>query len=247
MKVLGVIPARFKSTRLEGKVLADIAGKPMVQHVYERALRAGCLDEVLVATDDKRILTAVEEFGGRAVMTAESHTSGTDRIAEVAAGIDVDVVVNVQGDEPMLDPAMIEELVTPFHSDPGLEMSTIKKRVLEESDFADTSVVKVVTDRAGFALYFSPSLIPYPRKRTPEFRVFEHLGLYAYTRECLLKLASLKPTPLEEVESLEQLRALENGIRIFVVETRCEGELLSVDTEADLEKVRRILREEKGS
>jgi GTP:adenosylcobinamide-phosphate guanylyltransferase len=129
MKVLGVIPARFKSTRLEGKVLADIAGKPMVQHVYERALRAGCLDEVLVATDDERILTAVEEFGGRAVMTAESHTSGTDRIAEVAAGVDVDVVVNIQGDEPMLDPAMIEELVSPFRSDPGLEICTINKRV----------------------------------------------------------------------------------------------------------------------
>lgn len=131
MKVLDVIPARFKSTRLEGKVLADIAGKPMVRHVYERALEARCLDEVLVATDDERILAAVHRFGGKAVITAESHTSGTDRIAEVAAGVDVDVVVNVQGDEPMLDPAMIEELVAPFQSDPGLAMSTIKKRVLE--------------------------------------------------------------------------------------------------------------------
>lgn len=246
MKVLGVIPARFKSTRLEGKVLAEIAGKPMVRHVYERALEARCLDEVLVAADDERILAAVKEFGGKAVMTAESHTSGTDRVAEVTAATDADVVVNVQGDEPMLDPAMIEELVAPFRSSPGLDMVTIKKRVLEESDFADPSVVKVVTDRAGFALYFSRSLIPYPRRRTGDFKVFEHVGLYAYTRECLLKLASLPPTPLEEAESLEQLRALENGIRMLVVETLCEGELLSVDTQADLERVRRIFEEEKG-
>jgi 3-deoxy-manno-octulosonate cytidylyltransferase (CMP-KDO synthetase) len=247
MKVLGVIPARFKSTRLEGKVLADIGGKPMVRHVYERALRSGCLDEVLVAADDERILAAVKEFGGKAVMTAESHTSGTDRVAEVAQRTDADVVVNVQGDEPMLDPAMIEELVAPFRSSPGLDMVTIKKRVLEESEFADPSVVKVVTDRVGFALYFSRSLIPYPRRRTGDFKVFEHVGLYAYTRECLLKLASLPPTPLEEAESLEQLRALENGVRILVVETACEGELLSVDTQADLERVRRILAEEAGA
>ncbi len=243
MKVLGVIPARFRSTRLEGKILADICGKPMVRHVYERALKARCLDEVLVATDDERILAAVERFGGKAVMTAESHTSGTDRVAEVAAGTDADVVVNVQGDEPMLDPAMIEEVVAPFHSDPRVEMATIKKRILDEADFADPSVVKVVADRAGFALYFSRSLIPYPRRRTRDFQVFEHIGLYAYTRECLLGLASLAPTRLEEIESLEQLRAIENGVRILVVETRGEGELLSVDTQADLDKVRRILED----
>lgn len=241
MKVLGVIPARFKSTRLEGKVLKDIAGKPMVQHVYERALKAACLDQLLVATEDERVLTAVQRFGGRAVMTAEKHASGTDRVAEVAAEIDADVVVNIQGDEPLLDPRMIDELVAPFTSNPELEMVTLKKPVLEESEFTDPNVVKVVTDRSGFALYFSRSLIPYPRYRTEEFKVFEHIGLYAYSRPCLLTLTSLEPTPLEKVESLEQLRALENGIRIFLVETHCRGQLVSVDTQADLEKVCRIL------
>jgi len=241
MRILGVIPARYRSTRLEGKALADILGKPMIRHVYERARQARCLDELVVATDDLRILEAVESFGGKAVMTRASHVSGTDRVAEAAASADADVVVNIQGDEPMIDPVMIEEVVAPFRRGTGAGLVTLKKRVPHEADYGDPNVVKVVTDPEGYALYFSRSLIPYPRKKTDHFGVFEHLGLYAYAKECLLRLAGLAPTPLEGIESLEQLRALENGIRILVVETRCEAESVSVDTPADLERVRRLL------
>jgi 3-deoxy-manno-octulosonate cytidylyltransferase (CMP-KDO synthetase) len=241
MRIIGVIPARYKSFRLEGKPLADILGKPMVQHVYERAKRASCLNEVVVATDDERIRSAVEKFGGTVVMTSADHRSGTDRVAEAIRNMDADVIVNIQGDEPMLDPAMLIELVDPFLAATDASVVTLKKRVLHESDFADPGVVKVVTDPAGYALYFSRSLIPYPRQRTPQFAVFEHLGLYAYSRDALMRLSELPPSALEEIESLEQLRALENGIRILVVETASRQEMLSVDTQADLERARELL------
>ena len=241
MRIIGVIPARYKSSRLEGKPLADILGKPMVQHVYERAKRAPCLDEVVVATDDERIRSAVESFGGRVAMTSADHRSGTDRVAEATRNIAADVIVNIQGDEPMLDPAMLAELVEPYKSATDASIVTLKKRVAHESDFADPGVVKVVTDPDGFALYFSRSLIPYPRQRTPQFAVFEHLGLYAYTRDALMRLAELPPSALEEIESLEQLRALENGMRILVVETASRQDMLSVDTQADLERARELL------
>ncbi|MFN7997994.1 MAG: 3-deoxy-manno-octulosonate cytidylyltransferase [Bryobacteraceae bacterium] len=240
MNVLGVIPARYKSTRLEGKPLADILGKPMVQRVYENARRARTLDAVVVATDDDRIFNAVRAFGGEVVMTRADHTCGTDRAAEVAAGCHASIVVNVQGDEPLLDPAMIDECVGALKENDGVGLSTVMKRVGEEA-YHDPAVVKVVCDERGRALYFSRSLIPYPRTRTDEFAVFEHVGLYAYTRDCLMRLSALPPTKLEKIEGLEQLRALENGIAIQVVETRCTGELVSVDTPADLERVRQIL------
>ena len=241
MRIIGVIPARYKSSRLEGKPLADIHGKSMVQHVYERARRASCLDDIVVATDDERIRSTVESFGGTAVMTSADHRSGTDRVAEAVHGMDADVIVNIQGDEPMLDPAMLAELVDPFRSGARAGVVTLKKRVMHESEFADPGVVKVVTDPAGYALYFSRSLIPYPRQRTPRFAVFEHLGLYAYTRSALMQLAELPPSELEEIESLEQLRALENGIRILVIETASRQEMLSVDTQADLERARELM------
>jgi 3-deoxy-manno-octulosonate cytidylyltransferase (CMP-KDO synthetase) len=241
MRIVGVIPARYKSSRLEGKPLADILGKPMVQHVYERAKRAPCLDEVVVATDDERIRSAVESFGGKVAMTSADHRSGTDRVAEAIRKMDAGVIVNIQGDEPMLDPAMLAEVVEPYRSATGASIVTLKKRVVHEADFADPGVVKVVTDPAGFALYFSRSLIPFPRQRTPQFAVFEHLGLYAYTRDALMRLAELPPSTLEEIESLEQLRALENGIRILVVETASRQDMLSVDTQADLERARELL------
>ena len=240
MRVLGVIPARYRSSRLEGKPLADILGKPMVQHVWERAKAAECLDDVLVATDDERIHDAVRAFGGQVALTGTGHRSGTDRVAEAAAAFPADVVVNIQGDEPMIDPAMIAEVVAPFRAGSPAGMVTLKKEVFHESEFTDPGVVKVVTDPAGWALYFSRSLIPYLRLRTPHFHVYEHVGLYAYTRECLLRLAALPVSPLEEIESLEQLRALENGIRILVVETGCTSEAVSVDTPEDLERVRTI-------
>jgi len=243
MRIIGVIPARYKSSRLEGKPLADIHGKSMVQHVYECAMRSTCLDEVVVATDDQRIFRVVESFGAKVVMTSVDHRSGTDRVAEAVRGMDADVIVNIQGDEPMLDPAMLAEVVDPFRSGASPDVVTLKKRVTHESEFADPGVVKVVTDPAGYALYFSRSLIPYPRQRTARFAVFEHLGLYAYTRSALMRLAGLPSSELEEIESLEQLRALENGIRILVIETASRREMLSVDTQADLERARELMGE----
>jgi 3-deoxy-manno-octulosonate cytidylyltransferase (CMP-KDO synthetase) len=242
MKVLGIIPARYKSTRLEGKPLADIHGKPMIQYVYENARRARTLDRVVVATDDARICEAVRRFGGDVVMTSPLHACGTDRVAEVAAGCDAGIVVNIQGDEPLLDPKMIDECVEALKQNEGVGLSTVVKRIGEDA-YRDPAVVKVVRDTRGRALYFSRSLIPYPHHRTEEFHVFEHVGLYAYTRDCLIRLSQLPPTPLEKIESLEQLRALENGIAIQTVETSFQGELVSVDTQQDLERVRQIMAE----
>jgi 3-deoxy-manno-octulosonate cytidylyltransferase (CMP-KDO synthetase) len=245
MKVIGVIPARFGSTRLAGKPLAQIHGKPMIQHVYEIASKASTLDSVVVATDDRRVCIAVESFGGVAVMTNPEHFSGMDRVAEVASASDADLIVNVQGDEPLLDPLMIDESVNALQDGVHVELSTIVKEIGEES-YNDPSVVKVVRDTVGRALYFSRSLLPYPRNRPDDFRVFEHIGLYAYTKACLVRLSKLPPSPLERIEGLEQLRALENGIAIQVVETKSEQELVSVDTQEDLDKVRLILAGRNG-
>jgi 3-deoxy-manno-octulosonate cytidylyltransferase (CMP-KDO synthetase) len=244
MKVIGVIPARYQSTRLPGKPLADIHGKPLIQHVYEAARKALSLESVVVATDDERIAAAVRAFGGEVRITSPDHQSGTDRVAEVASATDAALVVNVQGDEPLLDPKMIDECVMALQDamqqGDGVQMSTVIKGI-GEAAYHDPSVVKVVTDARGRALYFSRSLIPYPRQRTDAFEVFEHIGLYAYTREALLRLSKLPPSRLEQIECLEQLRALENCIGIQTVITQCKGELVSVDTQQDLEEVRRIL------
>ena len=244
MRVIGVIPARYSSTRLPGKPLADIHGKPLIPHVYEAARKAQCLVSVVVATDDERIAAAVRAFGGDVQVTRPDHRSGTDRVAEVASATDAELVVNVQGDEPLLDPTMIDECVMALKDalqrGDSVQMSTVIKRVGEAAHH-DPNVVKVVTDARGRALYFSRSLIPYPRQRTDAFEVFEHIGLYAYTQDALLRLSKLPPSRLEQIECLEQLRALENGIGIQTVITQCRGELVSVDTQQDLEEVRRIL------
>jgi 3-deoxy-manno-octulosonate cytidylyltransferase (CMP-KDO synthetase) len=239
MGVIGVIPARYRSTRLPGKPLADILGKPMVQWVYESAIRSELLDDVVVATDDERVLRAVAEFGGRGEMTSARHTTGTDRVAEIAKKRDAGIVVNIQGDEPFIEPDMIDEVVRPLLEDGNVPMSTLKHEILEEEDLHNPNVVKVVTDESGFALYFSRSLIPFPRHRE-NHRAYEHIGLYAFRRSFLLEYARMKPTFLERTESLEQLRALERGFRIKVVETRGKYIPLSVDTEEDLEKARRL-------
>jgi 3-deoxy-manno-octulosonate cytidylyltransferase (CMP-KDO synthetase) len=243
--VVGIIPARYGSTRLPGKALCTILGKPMIQRVYERCRGAAGLDAIYVATDDTRIAEAVHGFGGRALMTSPNHPSGTDRLAEAVASIEADVVVNIQGDQPFLDPGMITEAVEPLLSDPAIDMATLMHRLEREEDLADPSVVKVVTDLAGNALYFSRSLIPYPRQSAAH-AVFEHVGLYVYRRDFLLKLASLAPTPLEQIESLEQLRVLEHGYPIRVVETHCHDSAFSgfsVDTESDLLRAEAMLRE----
>lgn len=245
MKVVGVIPARYSSIRLEGKPLADIGGKPMIQHVYERAGRSNLLSNLLVATDDERIHQAVLDFGGQSRMTAREHPSGTDRIAEVAETLDAEVVVNIQGDEPFISPKVIDQLVQPFTVDPELEMSTLARVIEEEAALSDPNVVKVVFDHLGRAMYFSRSLIPYPR-RADEHRAYEHIGLYAYRKSFLVEYARMPPSPLERTEALEQLRALENGRTIRVVVTE-HHHGLSVDTPEDLARARELFQVKEGA
>ncbi len=243
MKVLCVIPARYASTRLPGKPLSMIAGKPMIQHVYERACQAQLPDEVVVATDNELVEKAVLDFGGKAVMTSPDHPSGTDRLAEVALMYpDIDVIVNVQGDEPMIPPEVIDRLAEAFTGDADLNMATMKV-IMDEEDYENPAAVKVVTDQQGYALYFSRSLMPYPRNKPEGFKVFKHVGIYAYRRHFLLKYAALAPTPLEKAESLEQLRALENGYKIKVLESDFQG--IGVDTPEDLAAVNALFEKMK--
>lgn len=254
-----MIPARYASTRLEAKALVDIAGKPMIQHVYERAARAETLDEVLIATDDDRIRQAVLDFGGRVEMTAQTHQSGTDRLAEVAGRTDCDIVVNIQGDEPMIEPAAIDAAVEPFLEGRSERFGTIATPITSLSEHLEPSTVKVVVDREGYALYFSRCPIPHFRLDTDEpwlpdkprqhpgsgIWPLKHIGLYVYTRETLLWYSALEPTPLERTEKLEQLRALENGCRIRVVQV--DYSPIGVDTQEDLDKVRRIMSGAEGA
>ena len=234
MKALCIIPARYASTRLPGKPLRDIAGKPMIVRVYERAVQAKRVQDVVVATDDERIRTAVEEHGGRAVMTRTDHATGTDRLAEVAEKMtDYDLIINVQGDEPLIDPTVIDALVKPFLADARLSMATAKTLLTDEEEIANPNNVKVITDLAGNALYFSRARIPYARNEGAN--VYKHIGIYAYRRDFLLSYAGMAQTPLERSESLEQLRALENGHRIHVIET--DAVFIGVDTEEDLTAV----------
>ena len=242
MKILCVIPARYASTRLPGKPLADIAGKPMICRVYDRAVQAKCLSEVVVATDDQRVLQAVEAHGGRAMMTAKDHPTGTDRLAEVAAAYpDIDLIINVQGDEPLIEPSIIDALAAAFDGDADLKMATVMTEITDEAEQMNPNNVKVVTDKNGYALYFSRSLLPYPRYRKG-VPVYKHIGIYAYKREFLLHYAKMAPTPLEETEALEQLRALENGYRIKVIRT--DHRFVGVDTAEDLAMVNKIYRQQ---
>jgi 3-deoxy-manno-octulosonate cytidylyltransferase (CMP-KDO synthetase) len=234
-----IIPARYQSTRLPGKPLLDIAGLPMIVRVYDRVRATPGLDAVLVATDDARVHDAIVRHGGECRMTSPEHRSGTDRLAEVARTLDTDLIVNVQGDEPLIEPAMIADAIAPFAVDPTLEMSTLCRRLDDEREFQNPHLVKAVVGLDGFALYFSRAPVPYHRataNRGAPARAFKHIGLYVYRRECLLKLAALPQSPLEVAESLEQLRALEHGIRIKAVETRFDS--IGVDTPEDLERVR---------
>lgn len=244
MKILCVIPARYASTRLPGKPLKDVAGKPMICRVYDRASQAKTLSGVVVATDDERILRAVEDHGGRAMMTAKDHPTGTDRLAEVAEAYpDVDLIINVQGDEPLIEPSLIDELGRAFDGDAELQMATVMTPMEDEAEQKNPNNVKVVTDKNGCALYFSRSLLPYPRNDagTP---VYKHIGIYAYRRDFLLAYAKMAPTPLERTESLEQLRALENGYKIKCIRTNAR--FVGVDTPEDLAKVNEIYRQMEG-
>ena len=211
----------------------------MIEHVYRRASEARSVAAVIVATDDERIAAAVRAFGGDVRMTSRDHQSGTDRLAEVAATLTAGLIVNVQGDEPLIEPAMIDEAVAPFAADGTLQMSTLRRRIDDDLERDNPNVTKVVVDRDGFALYFSRLPIPYVRPGHPAAPVWRHVGLYVYRRDCLLTLSRLAPSALEQAEALEQLRALDHGIRIKAIETRYDS--LGVDTADDLERARRIL------
>ncbi|MCX6875256.1 MAG: 3-deoxy-manno-octulosonate cytidylyltransferase [Verrucomicrobia bacterium] len=219
--ILGILPARWASTRFPGKPLHPIAGKPLIQHVWDRCLACSMLDALLVATDDTRIRDAVLGFGGKVVMTSPTHPTGTDRIAEAARTVpQATHIVNIQGDEPLIDPALIDELATAMANDPALDMATAANP-LDPADPAvrDPNVVKVVTSLSGRALYFSRSPLPYFRHPVAGLAVLRHKGIYAYTRRFLEQFVAWPPSPLERAESLEQLRALENGAAIHVITT----------------------------
>ena len=244
-KVVVVIPARYASTRLPGKPLVSLGGKPMVQRVYERAKLAQTVHRVLVATDDQRILDAVQGFGGEARMTRTDHRTGTERIAEVAAREQGDIFVNVQGDEPLIDPAAIDIAVGALLEEPPAQISTVATLIRHAADIMDPNVVKTVMDFDGNALYFSRAPIPWIRDTQQKVHVnyWKHLGLYVFQRDALLEYPTLPHGELEKVEQLEQLRWLENGWRIRVAEVAHDA--VGVDVPEDIARVEKLLQEEK--
>jgi len=239
MNVAAVIPARIGSTRFPGKPLARICGKPMIQYVYEHAAACAMIHRVVVAADDPKIQQAVQTFGGEVIMTSRAHRTGTDRVAEAARTLDADIIVNIQGDEPLLPPEAVAEAIRPLLQDTAISMSTLKTAFRPEDDPCDPNSVKVVTDTHGRALYFSRSCIPF--RRTPDMcaQPYRHVGLYAFRREFLFTYSALPQTPLEQSESLEQLRALEHGHAIFVAET--DYYPLGVDVPDDITRVEAAL------
>jgi len=242
MRIVCVIPSRYESSRFPGKPLADLCGKPMLQHVYERVLKAKTVTEAAVATDDRRIFEAVEKFGRRAIMTAERHRSGTDRIAEAATVLgleDNDIVVNIQGDQPIFEPTQVDEVVEPLLADSSIPMSTLIYRIVRDEEISHPNAVKTVFDKDGFALYFSRATIPYDRDHIHEVNYYKHHGIYAYRRHFLETFSKLPQSPLEKLEALEQLRALEYGYKIKVVVTAYDS--VEVDTPAELARVRDII------
>lgn len=247
-KVALVIPARWGSTRFPGKCLHTIAGKPLVRHVWERSLLARNISRVLIATDDRRIADAARDFGAEVVMTSPDHPSGTDRIAEVASGLrGITHFINVQGDEPLIDPSLIEQLAAALLRNPGIGMITAATPFDTSEEADDPNCVKVVAGTSGDALYFSRSRIPFHRDikdKASAVTPMLHLGIYGYRRDILAKLVKLSPTPLEQCEKLEQLRALEHGIAIRVVRTAHRG--VGVDTPADVIRVEKLLQRQKG-
>jgi len=255
MRKVAVIPARWQSTRLKGKILADINGKPMIQHVWERVKRAHEIDEVVVATDKERVMKVVKSFGGTAIFTSPEQPSGTDRIAEAASSIDADIYINIQADEPLVHPLMVDMLAQVYEYEDNVQMATLIKRIHKKEEITNPNVVKCVVDRKGFALYFSRSPIPYIRDEaakdesvggSPDIseRFFKHIGMYSYTKDFLFTYTNLPKSTLETDEKLEQLRVLEHGYKIKTIETRYDT--VGVDTAEDLEKVKGLLSESQG-
>ena len=247
MKSIGVIPARWGATRFEGKVLANLLGKPVIQHVWENARKARTLDDLIVACDDERILKAVESFGGKAVYTSPNQPSGTDRLAEVVNPLDVDIAVNIQGDEPLVKPIMIDNLVITLKDEKTAQMATMIRKIDDDSELTNSNVVKVVVDKNGYALYFSRYSIPYNRTgetdedKRPSY--FKHIGLYAFTKDFLFTFRNLPKSSLEKAEKLEQLRVLEYGYKIKTVETKFDT--VGVDRPEDLKRAEDALLKER--
>lgn len=247
MKTIGVIPARWGATRFEGKVLANLLGKPVIQHVWENAKRAKTLDDLVVACDDERIAKVVEKFGGKAVFTSPDQPSGTDRLAEVVNPVDVEIAVNIQGDEPLIKPIIIDSLVIALQEEKFAQMATVIKKIDDSSELTNSNVVKVVIDRNGYALYFSRYAIPYNRtgeldeKKRPVY--YKHIGLYAFTKDFLFTFRNLPKSSLENAEKLEQLRVLEYGYKIKTVETKFDT--VGVDMPEDLRRAEEALLRER--
>jgi 3-deoxy-manno-octulosonate cytidylyltransferase (CMP-KDO synthetase) len=243
MKIFAFIPARYDSSRFPGKPLTQIAGKPMIQHVYERAISCPELSGVFVATDDKRILECVDKFKGKAVMTGETHRTGSDRICEAAQSVglrDEDIVVNIQGDQPLFSQSAISDVVRPFAEDKNIQMTTLKYRIRDEREIQNPNHVKVVTDGEGYAIYFSRSPIPFFREEKSPTTYYKHLGFYGFRMDFLVKYTQLPEGTLESAEKLEQLRALECGFKIKVVETELDS--VEVDLPEDVKKVEKLIR-----
>lgn len=237
-KIIAIIPSRYQSSRFPGKPLAMICQKPMIQWVYERVKLVDDISDVYVATDDKRIFDCVIEFGGKAIMTGEC-SCGSDRVYQASADLDADIIVNIQGDEPLIKPEMIQELIGAFH-DPAVEMATLKKRIVNRDEINNPNVVKVITDVKGDAIYFSRSTIPFDRDRKSEVEYYGHVGVYAYTKSFLKMYVNLQQGSLECIENLEQLRVLENGYKIRVIET--EYQSLGVDVPDQILQIEEELR-----
>ena len=243
MKIIAFIPSRYGSTRFPGKPLAMIAGKPMIQHTYGCAEKCPDISEVYIVTDDERIFKCVEGFGGKAVMTKEKHPSGTDRIAEAVEILglaDEDIIVNIQGDQPFFDPSVISDMVKPLIDDKAIPMSTLKYRIKDPDEINNSNIVKVVSDNDDFALYFSRCTIPFFREKPPELEYYKHLGFYAYRKDFILEFSRLPIGKLENAEKLEQLRAMEYGYKMKVIET--DSDSIEVDTMEDLRKVEELIR-----
>lgn len=253
MRAIGVIPARYKSVRFEGKVLADLLGKPLIQHVWERAKESRVLEDLVIATDSEDVIKVVKGFGGKAVYTSKDQPSGSDRIVEVINPLNVEVVINIQGDEPLVHYSMIDGLANVLLEDKSVQMATVVKKLKDKDEFANPNVIKTVIDKDGYALYFSRSPIPYARdgekgdgsifadkNKTVPFFAYKHVGIYAYTKDFLFTYTNLPKSGLEDTEKLEQLRALENGYRIKTIET--EYDTIGVDTPEDLKRVEEFLR-----
>lgn len=244
MEAVGIIPARYGSIRFKGKLLADFCGKPVIQYTWENAKKSKFIEDLIIATDDKRIYNVAKGFGAKVVYTSKGHKSGSDRLTEVTASIDTKVVVNIQADEPLIHPSMIDDVVGPILKDSNIDVTTLCHKIKNKEELLDPNVVKVVVDRKGFALYFSRAPIPYDQQTMDNGRkpmsCYKHIGLYAYTKDFLFTFKSLPQSTLEKIEKLEQLRIIENGYKIKVIETKYET--VGIDTPADLLKATELIK-----